>query len=100
MAADAQYGWAELCLMWELGRQFERARHEDAALEVRASGRAPRLPQPRAEWVAAQLAREERIAGELLEMEQAAQLVRAQIDAEAAGQPRRPWTTTEGVGRR
>lgn len=78
--------------MWELGRAYERGRLEDLAVEVRAAGGPPRQPS-RAGWVAAQLAREERIAVELLEMERAAIKVRAQIRAEAAGQPRRPWET-------
>lgn len=89
-----QYGWAELSLMWELGRAYERGRLEDLVDEVRAAGGPPLPPLTRAGWVAAQLAREERIAVELAVGERAAAAVRAQIEAEAAGQPRRPWDTS------
>lgn len=80
------FGWAELLLMWELGRSFEAARIAVAADDVAV---APARRRPPLTW-------DERVAERVAEMEAAAMRIREQITAEAAGAPRRPWDTTKG----
>jgi hypothetical protein len=79
------YTWDDLVLMWELGRAHGHLEAAERAAELAA------LPPPHP------LARtwEEQVAARLAEMERAAAAISRQRQAEAAGQPRRPWATTK-----